>query len=50
MDEALIEKFAKDYTDYTNACIAFAEVQEDYEPLSFDRDLLWIKKWMRENY
>jgi len=47
--EKLIKKFDTDFREYTNACIAFAEVQEEYEPLSFERDIEWIKNWMRDN-
>ena len=45
----LAEKFEKDYREYTNACIAYAETREEYEPLSWERDCKWIKEWIVKN-
>ncbi len=49
MNNELIEKFNKDYKEYTNACINFSLVQENYEPLSFDRDLEWMNQWFKKH-
>jgi hypothetical protein len=49
MTNELLVKFESDFRDYTEACIAFAVAQEEYKPLSFERDLEWIKNWMRDN-
>ena len=49
MTEELLVKFAEDYTRYTDACIAYAQMQDPQTSLSFDRDIAWIQQWMRDN-
>jgi len=45
----IITKFENDYRNYTNASIAFSEVQEDYKPMSWEDDCQWILDWLDKN-
>lgn len=40
-----LDKFERDFTEYVNAGIIYAELQEEYEPLSFEDELLWLKQY-----
>jgi len=45
--EILLE-FDKKHAEWVNAAIMYAEVQEEYEPLSYEREHAWIKKWFEK--
>ena len=49
MKNKLTIKFKEDYMEYTNACIAYSETRETYEPLSWDRDCEWVQNWIKDN-
>ena len=49
MKEGVIEKFEKDFREYLEASIQFAEVQEPYRALSSEDEIEWIKNWLKNN-
>ena len=42
-----VDNFRDKYAEYTNASIVYAETQENYEPLSWERDAEWIEEYFR---
>ena len=42
-------KFDRDFREYVNASIAYAEVQEPYKALDFEDEMRWIKRWLMKN-
>lgn len=49
MSDELLEKFDKDFREYINACIRYAELQKSYRPLDFEEEVAWIKNLFKVN-
>lgn len=45
----LVSKFDKEFREYLNASIAFAEVQQPYRVLDIEDEIKWIKNWIWGN-
>lgn len=44
--EKEIEQFEKDFREYLNASIAYAEIQEPYQALSSEDEIKWLKEYI----
>ena len=44
--EEMVEEFEKDFRDYLDACIAYCEVQEPYQPMSAEDEIKWLKEYL----
>ena len=42
-------RFERDFREYLNASIAFASVQQPYQALSSEDEIIWLKKWIQKN-
>jgi hypothetical protein len=43
----LEERFDVAHEEWVEACIRYSELQDDYVPLSYEKEHAWIKKWYR---
>lgn len=42
----IVAEFEKNFRDYLHASIAYAEVQEPYQPLSSEDEIKWLKDYL----
>jgi len=43
----LEERFDVAHEEWVEACIRYSELQDDYVPLSYEKEHAWIKEWYR---
>lgn len=48
-EHPLLNKFDREYRDYINSAVLYAELQIPYEALDIEREIRWIKSWIQEN-
>ena len=48
--EEKLERFDKEFRDYINAGILYAEMQTNYQALDFEDEVKWIKDWIKNNF
>jgi len=43
----LEERFDVAHKEWVESCIRYSELQDDYVPLSYEKEHAWIKEWYR---